>query len=630
MTDWSKLKVAELKEECKTRDIPLTGLKLKQQYIDKLEEYEGDHTAPNPDSREEDSKRDDAPEGDEPNLNGEVTRQAGQPAVPEDGSHAEEDNEVDTGEPIAAAAPAQEAEVASKAEPEVVPTEDVRTAEQGSEDVLEEEKQVTANGVSVTHDEVTAAPKSSSPPTNEVPTEGQSSSRDASTPNATTSSIPLTPGSTQIPPAELAEDQRKRKRRSLTPAPSAEEVALKKAKANDGTSLVTDRGAGILKEVQEATDASQAMREADGQPNDRAEQTVQSLETAPTNLPSENTADRRTPEPGTTKEPPGFLPTDNKLTTAEARRERSPSNERPIAPAVHPATSSLYIRNFKRPLHVPTLKEHIIRLARSRTDPESDPIKTFYLDSIRTHAFISFISTAAASRVRSAMHETRYPDEPQREPLFVDFIPDEKVQEWIDRETGGGLGRGGNNRRFEVIYNDSANGIEASLEDADMSRQRPLPQRNSASVATKVPTGPSLGVHPDRAAFVPRAERQPSFPQRPPNRDAGETGFKALDELFSCTTTKPKLYYKPVSPEIVDDRLDMVRGLRVGHADMGRSGEEGMKRYSFEKYKDREEWVDKGPEFGHGQRGQAIMRGQRGRGGGGYRGGRGGDSWRGR
>ena len=40
MTDWSKYKVADLKKECQSREISLTGLKLKQQYIDKLEEHE--------------------------------------------------------------------------------------------------------------------------------------------------------------------------------------------------------------------------------------------------------------------------------------------------------------------------------------------------------------------------------------------------------------------------------------------------------------------------------------------------------------------------------------------------------------------------------------------------------------
>jgi len=73
----------------------------------------------------------------------------------------------------------------------------------------------------------------------------------------------------------------------------------------------------------------------------------------------------------------------------------------------------------------------------------------------------------------------------------------------------------------------------------------------------------------------------------------------------------------------------MLRDLRVEYSGMGRSGDEGMKRYSFEPAKSgREEWVDKGPEFGFGRKGQDRFTGFRGRGGG-YRGRGGGDSWRG-
>jgi hypothetical protein len=297
-----------------------------------------------------------------------------------------------------------------------------------------------------------------------------------------------------------------------------------------------------------------------------------------------------------------------------------PSPSPPELPSIHLPTSSIYIRNFKRPLHIPTLREHISQLAQS--SDSSDPIKTFYLDSVRTHAFITFTSVSAASRARAAMHEARFPDEPQREPLFADFIPENKVQEWIDQETGGGFGGGRSNRRWEVIYNNDQKGVTASLQDADSKPRPAMTQRSSINAK-----GSTSGVHPDREAFMPPEPRRTSQPERPRQP---ETGFKALDELYSHTTSKPKLYYKPAPSHLVADRLDLIKGLRLGHADLGKSGDEGMKRFSFEKFKGRDEWVDKGPEFGHGVRGQAILRGERPRGrGGGFRGGRG-DSWRGR
>ena len=40
MSDYSSLKVADLKAECKKRGVPQTGLRLKQQFIDKLIELD--------------------------------------------------------------------------------------------------------------------------------------------------------------------------------------------------------------------------------------------------------------------------------------------------------------------------------------------------------------------------------------------------------------------------------------------------------------------------------------------------------------------------------------------------------------------------------------------------------------
>ena len=242
------------------------------------------------------------------------------------------------------------------------------------------------------------------------------------------------------------------------------------------------------------------------------------------------------------------------------------------------------------------------------------------------------------------MHGVRFPDEASREPLFVDYVPTDKVQSWIDQETESGFGQGGRNRVvFEVVYDDTGDGIEAIFQTAGATKPRPPlePSRSSRmSFDRQQPTIIPASVHPDRAAMVPReSDRERDWPRAPPTGprkasvDTGR-GFKALDELFSSTTAKPKLYYKPVQSSVANERLDLFRGLRVGHNEMGRSGDEGMKRYSFEKSKDYEEWVDKGPEFGHGRRGQERLAGGgersfRGRGrGGGYRG-RPMDSWRG-
>ncbi|KAL2434963.1 hypothetical protein ABEF95_011644 [Exophiala dermatitidis] len=654
MTDWSKLKVTDLKDECKARGIPLTGLKLKQHYVDKLTEHE----AENSNNDNDDSKVDETAEGEEKH---------------EEPSNIESTKPGDTEPQADAASSADTAPTASSAALKAEKPQELQKEDAHAENVEEkrpkcesEEQQSTEAAAAAAKD---ALPVPDGQDTNQSngadkdkimqdPQENARPDNTADQPPAKESAIiaeqadqsedptvqPNVAQSTQESPVaapsnELTEDERRRRKRSATPVPSSEEVARKKARLSTNEEDLTAEQVSALQQMKHETKIAQEIRgeTANGAP---AEVIVEQpgddmtviAEQAQQLQYNKHESIEASPRKG----------------SVSSHKSRSASEERDIPPAIHPATSSLYIRNFKRPLHIPSLRSHIASVAQPRSSADnSDPITLFYLDSIRTHAFVSFTSVAAAARVRSAMHDTRYPDEAMREPLFVDFVPDDKVQSWIDQETGGGFGgRGGGGRRFEVVYEEGDDGVEAIFQEVNSSRpQPPLQPSRSSRLSRDMPRSGSdslpAGVHPDRAAFVSledergrgrdqdqdRAVRQP--PTRPKNPDANGRGFKALDELFQYTTAKPKLYYKPVPESVAAERLDMFRDLRVGYANMGRSGDGGMKRYTFELYKGREEWVDKGPEFGFGKRGQERLAGTRPRGGGGGYRGRGGDSWRG-
>ncbi|KIW89677.1 uncharacterized protein Z519_09833 [Cladophialophora bantiana CBS 173.52] len=665
MTDWSKLKVTELKEECKSRDIPLTGLKLKQQYIDKLEEYDaqnGDRSTENEDKDDPDAEtvkeqrapqvngdggggldddtgandtaKDEAPKaasGEQTPGSGKNEDGADKPsAVQEKDRHSQDQIEIKE-QPITEASPHTD-EKETKDAPENIPENVVEKAEEKSE---EDSKTVEATGES---DNTVAGAETALKEEEEeeamITDQNAESQKSAvlPTPHLTENlSDSNTSHSSQILSSDLAEEQRTRRKRSATPVPSTQDVARKRAR------LAEDA------EESKAAEAPDQMREETEEAKDtRGEQMNGEAPKVAVDEPGEGVV--------TTKPLSAFQDTTPRNPKAEDQtvsmsppRSTTSSEDRDIPPAIHPATSSIYIRNFKRPLHIPSLRAHIASIAKSRSSDDSDPINVFYLDSIRTHAFVSFASVAAASRVRSAMHGSRFPDEPLREPLFVDYVPPNKVQTWIDQETGSGFGRGGNGRRFEVVYEEGEKGVEAIFQEVDTSKPHLPPFDTSRgsrlSFDRQQSESLSAGVHADREALIPRGshnrdrdrDRQwppPAGPENPSSSNG--TGFKALDELFDSTSTKPKLYYKPVPSSVANERSDMFRGLRLGWEEMGRSGDEGMKRYSFERSKDREEWVDKGPEFGFGRKGQARLVGVgagRGRGGG-YRG-RPMDSWRG-
>ncbi|KAJ9657355.1 hypothetical protein H2198_004366 [Neophaeococcomyces mojaviensis] len=649
MTDWEKLKVQDLKEECKSRRITITGLKLKQQFIDKLVEYEsnsqdeGTAEASAEDQADgtvtgtadrvmEEVEQDDTLEQSQAHLD---KQEHDQPETPE--RDAEVPLVVETDKNLPRDRPAalkvedgQAFAAANREENEPVAETEQEARELQKEDMLipqpeqleparidQNAAEAKEHNEDVTMDDAEATLKTRQEEAKEEPVQIVDRMRDNS----------------QVTESDQNEDSRKRKRRSVTPPPDAEEIR-KRAKAINGEAIVSkNRAISPSPEAQNGT---------------------------VTNSPAKSIAEEKQSEESHVPQASQVEDHGEEVMTETQRTSRSPSVDKDsiVAPALHAATRSLYMRNFKRPLNIQTLRSHISTVAQgsSSVPPGENPVKFWHMNNIRSHAFVTFSSISAASRVRTAMHDTRFPNEPQREHLWVDFVPDDKVEEWVEQETGAGsrvLGRN-SGIRFEVVYSETDDGLQAVFQQVDPSSlqsQRPsisavannrssISQRQASYTADPSKTATiASDVHSDRANIVPQSpstdrHRQSPLPgpAQPKQLSDQGTGFKALDELFSSTTTKPKLYFKLQSQDVIDDRLEMIKDL---YSDRGVTGDPGMKRYTFEKDRGREIWVDNGPEFGHGKKGQERLAGVGGRGRGGYRGrgggGRfyGGDSYRG-
>ncbi|EON68386.1 hypothetical protein W97_07644 [Coniosporium apollinis CBS 100218] len=301
--------------------------------------------------------------------------------------------------------------------------------------------------------------------------------------------------------------------------------------------------------------------------------------------------------------------------------------DRLIPPAMHPATAVLYIRDFMRPLQPAGLRSHLIQLASPpSSSPDPSVLESFFLDSIKTHCFCRFSSITAAARVRAALHGAVWPPERTRKPLFVDFIPEEKLEEWIrieeDDAAASRGGRGG--KRWEVAYVDSPDGIRASFQEAGTG----VPARRPSGLVMN--TG--LGTNPAPPAPSRLGDRRPSSPARRPDsprrrpttaiapqrKDTGQS-FLALDALFKSTTAKPKLYFLPVKKELSEKRLDELEKCTSRDWDKKSKLGEELRRYTFE---DGDYLVDEGSHYEPRNGGAERRGGFRGRGGG-YRGGRG-------
>ena len=255
-----------------------------------------------------------------------------------------------------------------------------------------------------------------------------------------------------------------------------------------------------------------------------------------------------------------------------------------IAQPYHTPTTTLYIRNLKRPLKPPLLESHLQTLA----DRASPPEIHLWIDPLRTHAYAQFPSLHLACRARDRLHDVTWPNERERERLFVDYIAETQYTEFITREEDP-IARG---RRWEIVYDDTDGTTCAVLREV------------GAPAAPTAPRGTKR-----------KAEEAPEEPRRKRGAGVDTPSFGRLGELFRSTTAKPMLYYAPVSEELVERRRAEVKRYDSGRLDVqGGSGEWDSRRYSFEEkgyvppgavsgearegYKGSWRLVDGGPEFG--------------------------------
>jgi hypothetical protein len=394
-------------------------------------------------------------------------------------------------------------------------------------------------------------------------------------------------------PEEVDSETKKRKRRSQSPDIPAEVIA-KKAKASvefaggvhlkeDEDTVMMEKAADRAGDQELVLTEKPADKEGAGQddllkeekPTDREEEAQKVV--LPKATPTEPRADReaksaaeaerfRRPSvtPAAEESRPEKREKDSRYRSlfqaqSSSQKPSGPdllsSEDRPIPPALHPATPAIYIRNFMRPLRYDGLRTHLISLASPpSSSPDPSILKTLFLDNMRTHALALFTNTSAAARVRASLHGSIWPHERDRKELWVDFVPEDKVETWIaaeesEEQESREKGRRPNMaKKFEVVYrDDDADGTMIAI-------FQPVDGHNGNRRTAPPPLGPS---NTNTNNFNPRAppSAKPAPPPATPTINT-EKPFATLSTLFDSTTSKPKIYYLPVSPSLAAARLD--------------------------------------------------------------------------
>ncbi|KAI1857713.1 hypothetical protein JX265_011128 [Neoarthrinium moseri] len=562
-TDYSKMKVTELKAELKRLGLPQAGLKA--ELIARLEEAFAADPGPTPTS---------------------VADAESAAALDDSGTHSQEKEDEE---------PAEAAEaVEGPAEAEALPQSDAPVVDAPPQGELSPKDE-------------TPTPAQALAPTMGNP-EPSIATTDFAAPEVQqpqTSVPPSSSSATPLRPAEIANDTQTRKRRSATPTPTLDDIARKRARLDS-----EERLAGApSSETQDKEKTAQFMLEQGHVESTDVEMTNAQAELSPGShdkagagaLDSDAAKDeppQTGPEPGQMGQPDVDVREDDKrrllLGDDTSMADRlSPENftndnpERDVEPSIHPATAALYIKNFMRPLRPQAVQEYLLELATpagAKIDDET--VVDFYLDRIRTHAFAVFNSVSAASRVRTALHNRVWPDETTRKALWVDFIPPNRFIDWVEMEQSSSNGRGAATR-YEVIYDRDRDGnVTVNLDESDAAPPAVRNTNQRPEFSTTVPTGPSRGI--EGAPTGPRGFQGAGRPAVHPTRQERVGDYLA-------TRAHPPVNYQPVPNELVDRRLDCIRSAKSKTYDPARDTErERYNRYFFE---NGDSLVDRGKEI---------------------------------
>ncbi|KMZ68978.1 Apoptotic chromatin condensation inducer in the nucleus [Zostera marina] len=192
-------------------------------------------------------------------------------------------------------------------------------------------------------------------------------------------------------------------------------------------------------------------------------------------------------------------------------REGDTQKERTVPLSLKPPTNSLRIDRFLRPF---TLKAAQELLGKTGT------VCSFWMDTIKTHCYVTYSSEEEAVETRNAIYNLQWPPNGGRL-LVAEFVDPQEVKKHLEAPLDSPLPMS------------SPASISPTTQVNQLSRQK--------SLKKQLPPPPSLPVAP------PSKERlAPSPISKEP-----EPPLLTLDELFMKTKSTPRIYYLPLTEEQV-------------------------------------------------------------------------------
>ncbi|KAL1568021.1 histone-lysine N-methyltransferase SETD1B-like [Salvia divinorum] len=220
------------------------------------------------------------------------------------------------------------------------------------------------------------------------------------------------------------------------------------------------------------------------------------------------------------------------------------TKERVVPPSSKPPTNSLRIDRFLRPFTLKAVQELL---------GKTGTVTSFWMDHIKTHCFVSYSSVEEAIETRNAVYNLQWPTNGGRL-LFVEFVDPQEVKS-----------------RVEAPLASPAAPSPTTVPTQPPSAAQPSPRQQLVKQQIPPPLPPPTlsnpppqvreRLHPPREAMareqpLPARDRLNLPPPPPlPLVEKVDPPIVTLDDLFRKTKATPRIYYLPLSDEVVASKL---------------------------------------------------------------------------
>ncbi|CAI9777633.1 unnamed protein product [Fraxinus pennsylvanica] len=226
--------------------------------------------------------------------------------------------------------------------------------------------------------------------------------------------------------------------------------------------------------------------------------------------------------------------------------EQTPK-ERVVPPSAKPHTTALRIDNFLRPFTLKAVQELL---------GKTGTITNFWMDPIKTHCYISYSSVEEAVETRNAVYNLQWPPNGGRF-LVAEFVDPQEVKTRVEAPPLSPATPGSAPPNFPPAH-PTAQHPQPSLHQQPQRQHLPPPPSLPSPPLANLPPAkerPQLEREPlQREQPLPARER-PNLPPPPPLAEKVDPPIVTLDDLFRKTKATPRIYYLPLSDELVAEKL---------------------------------------------------------------------------